>query len=126
MNNPPSSLKFQSKSKAAYIVATAIIALFALIQIFIAVFIAPYFASLYQDTFGGRSLPGLTNLSLEHRWIFVGISIFWIVIAFFVMRYRGSALYFAVILFAACFQVLLFVAGLFIPLLTLINSIKNT
>jgi len=91
--------------------------MFSLVQLFLALFVVPRFAAIFQDMLGNRPLPSSTSIVIDYRWLFAVLACVWLLVALFVVRQRVSGLYPSAIMVVMLFQIFFTVIALFIPLL---------
>ena len=94
----------------------AFVILFSLVQLYIAVFLAPRFTEIFWDMLGNQPLPSSTAIVLHFRWVFVGLACFWPLVASFLVQRRASPHYLVLILALLVFSIGFTSIALFLPL----------
>jgi len=89
-----------------------------LVQIFVAVFIAPKFAATFEDVGGGQPLPWFTKVVLSDRWMFVGLAGALPFAALFLVRCKASPVYLFALVAALVLAIGLTTVGLCMGLST--------
>ncbi len=97
-------------------VAAAFVIAGSLVQVFIAAFLTPRFATIFEDMGRGRPLPSLTVIVIEGRWVLVGLSCIWALAAVFIVPQKAPRPWLLAMLAALFFSIAFSLVGLFLGL----------